>query len=65
MGMDQDDKQPKLSIFKAEDDLNFMKRNKDKFIKKMGQEDYDRLVKELENHISNRKQPRSATPSEI
>ncbi len=65
MGVDQNDKESKLSVFKSEDDLAFMKRNKEKFIKKMGQEDYDRLVKELENHISNRKQPRSATPSEV
>lgn len=63
MTMDQKNKQ-NLSIFKAEDDLAFMKRNREKFLKKMGQDTYDRLVKELEDHIRSRKQPRSATPSE-
>jgi hypothetical protein len=65
MGMEQKNKQSKLSVFKAEDDLAFMKRNRDKFVKKMGQDTYERLVKELEDHISSRKQPRSATPSEV
>ena len=36
----------------------------EKFIQQMGQDKYDRLEKQLEDHISNRKQPQSALNSE-
>jgi formiminotetrahydrofolate cyclodeaminase len=53
-----------LKIVTTEEDLAFMRRNREKFIQQMGQETYDRLEKKLEDYISNRKQPQSAVTSE-
>lgn len=36
-----------LSIFTIKDDIKFMERNKDKFIKKLGIETYFKILKEL------------------
>jgi hypothetical protein len=58
-------KDQNLTVFTTEEDLAHMKKYKEKFIKQMGQDTYDRLVKELENHISSRKRPKSAAQSEI
>lgn len=57
--MDKDLKDQKLRIFTTEEDLANMVRHKDKFVEKMGQDTYDRLVKQLEDHVSRRKQPQS------
>jgi len=63
--MDKDPKDQKLRIFTTEEDLANMVKHKDKFVEKMGQDTYDRLVKQLEDHISRRKQPQSAADSEL
>jgi len=65
MSMDKDPKDQKLRIFTTEEDLANMVKHKDKFVEKMGQDTYDRLVKQLEDHISRRKQPQSAADSEL
>jgi len=62
---DKDPKDQKLRIFTTEEDLANMVRHKDKFVEKMGQDTYDRLVKQLEDHVSRQKQPLSATNSEL
>jgi len=40
-----------MTRFTTKDDLEFLKRNKDKFIKKMGKEEYEKLIKELEEKL--------------
>ena len=65
MSMDKDPKDQKLRIFTTEEDLANMVKHKDKFVEKMGQDTYDRLVKQLEDHIGRRKQPQSAADSEL
>lgn len=61
-GMDDvKNKDQNLTVFTTEQDLANMKKNREKFVQQMGQDKYDSLVKKLENHISNRKQPRSAS----
>ena len=51
-------------IVTTEEDLAFMRKHREKFIQQMGQDKYDRLEKQLEDHISNRKQPQSAHNTE-
>lgn len=41
-----------LRIFTSEEDLENMKKNKGKFIQKMGQDTYDRLLDQLQTHIN-------------
>ena len=53
-----------LKIVTTEEDLAFMKKHREKFIQQMGQDKYDRLEKQLEDYISNRKQPQSAHNTE-
>ncbi len=50
--MDKDLKDQKLRIFTTEEDLANMVKHKDKFVGKMGQDTYDRLVKQLELTLS-------------
>lgn len=47
----------------TESELANMLRYREKFVQKLGQETYDRLVKQLENHIRNSKRPKSASPT--
>ena len=53
-----------LKVVTTEEDLAFMRKHREKFIQQMGQDKYDRLEKQLEDHISDRKQPQSALNSE-
>ena len=46
-----------LKVVTTEEDLAFMRKHREKFIQQMGQDKYDRLEKQLADHISNRKQP--------
>lgn len=45
------DKRNKISVFSIKDDLNFVIRNRDKFIKKIGKENYKKLVSELKKKL--------------
>ena len=62
--LDEKIKNHSLRIVTSEEDLAFMKKHREKFIQQMGQDKYDRLEKQLEDHISNRKQPQSAVNTE-
>ena len=52
-----------FKIITLEDELKSMLQNRDKFIQKLGQDTYNRLVEKLETDIQRRKQPESASPS--
>jgi hypothetical protein len=59
-------KNQSIHIMTTEAELANMQKHREKFVQKMGQETYDRLVKKLEDHILDRKRPKSASPiSEI
>ncbi len=49
-----------LKVATTEEDLAFMRKHREKFIQQMGQDKYDRLEKQLEDYLSDRKQPQSA-----
>ncbi len=53
-----------LKVVTTEEDLAFMRKHREKFIQQMGQDKYDRLEKQLEDYLSDRKQPQSALNSE-
>ena len=63
--MSNDDvvKNKPFKIITLEDELKSMLLNRDKFIQKLGQDTYNRLVEKLETDIQRRKQPESASPS--
>ena len=52
-----------FKVVSLEDELSSMVNNREKFIKKFGQDTYNRLVEKLETDIQRRKQPQSASPS--
>ena len=54
-----------LTVFTTEDELAYMKKHREKIVQKVGQDKYDSLVSKLEDYIRNRKQPQSASNSEL
>lgn len=62
---DEKIKNSPLTIFTTEDELAYMQKHRDKIVNKIGQDEYDSLVKKLEDHIRTRKQPKSAASSEL
>jgi len=54
-----------ITTMMAEQDLAYMKRNKEKIIEQVGQAGFDRLVEKLENYIRGRKRPGQAADSGI
>jgi hypothetical protein len=63
MSTDDVVKNKPYKIITLEDELKSMLQNRDKFIQKLGQDTYNRLVEKLETDIQRRKQPESASPS--
>jgi hypothetical protein len=63
MSTDDVVKNKPFKIITLEDELKSMLQNRDKFIQKLGQDTYNRLVEKLETDIQRRKQPESASPS--
>ena len=53
-----------LKVVATEEDLAFMRKYREKFVQQMRQDKYDHLEMQLEDHISDRKQPQSALNSE-
>ncbi len=62
---DEKIKNSPLSVFTTEDDLAYMKKHRETIIQKVGQDTYNGLVEKLEDHIRNRKQPKSASNPEL
>lgn len=54
-----------FSPITAEQDLDFMRRNSEKVIKQVGETEYKRMVKQLEDHIRGRKRPGQAADSKL
>lgn len=64
MNSEENLKNKPFKFITLEDELKSMLNNREKFVQKLGQETYNRLVDKLEIDIQRRKQPQSATPSE-
>ena len=62
---DDEVKQSPLSVFTTEDDLSYMKRHREEIVQQIGQDKYDRLVKELEDHIYSREQSKPSADTEF